>query len=114
MDEQAGKKKGESGTLKDLYDQAIIEMGLSKEEFWGLPPYQFYLIQLRHMRKIERRWEQTRAIVAMQHNTAMGKKRNLRPTDIVRLSFDRKVEYEEWTQDDALDLINKWPDIKKN
>ena len=52
--------------------------------------------------------------MAMQHNTAMGRRSNISPQRIRRLPFDKKSDFPEWTPDDAIDLINKWPDIPKN
>lgn len=68
-------------------------------------------MQMHNNRMIERNWEQTRSILAMQHNTAMGKKRNLKATQIIPLSFDQKIEYDPWTQEEALELIDLWPDL---
>jgi hypothetical protein len=79
-----------------------------------MPPYQFYLRQRQYHRKIERAWEQTRAIMAMQHNTAMGAKRQVRAAEIIPLSFDRWVEAPQWTKEEAEELIRLWPDIPKN
>ena len=93
---------------------ALVDLELTESEFFSMPPYKMYLLQLQNQRRIERRWEQTRSIMAMQHNTAMGKKRNIRVNQIVSLSFDEIIEYDEWTQEDAEQLIEKWPDISKN
>ena len=90
---------------------AFAELGLTEKEFFSLPPFRTYLMQMRYNNEIERRWEQTRMIAAMQHNTAQGKKRNITPREIIKLSFDQKSEYPEWTKDSAEELINKWPDI---
>lgn len=94
---------------------AFVELGLTEEQFYSLPPYRTYLMQLANKRKIERMWEQSRYVASMVHNMA-GKmsKRTISPDRLIRLSFDREHEYPEWEQDEALDLINKWPDIKKN
>jgi len=40
----------------------------------------------------------------------MGKKRSIRPSQIVPLSFDHTPEHD-WTQEEAEELIKKWPDI---
>jgi hypothetical protein len=72
------------------------------------------MMQMKYNREIERRWEQTRFEAAMIHNTAQGRKRNLTPQQIIKLSFDQKSEYPEWTRAEAKELIRKWPDIKKN
>ena len=90
---------------------AFAELGLTEKEFFSLPPFRTYLMQMRYNNEIERRWEQTRMIAAMQHNTAQGKRRNITPQQIIKLSFDQKSEYPEWTKDSAEELINKWPDI---
>jgi hypothetical protein len=93
---------------------AFAELGLTEKEFFSLPPFRTYMMQMQYNREIERRWEQTRFLASMQHNTAQGKKRNITPQQIIELSFDRKSEYPEWTKDSANELIRKWPDIKKN
>ena len=90
---------------------AFAELGLNEKEFFSLPPFRTYLMQMRYNNEIERRWEQTRMIAAMQHNTCQGKRRNITPQQIIKLSFDKKSEYPEWTKDSAEELINKWPDI---
>jgi len=90
---------------------AFAELGLTEKEFFSLPPFRTYLMQMRYNNEIERRWEQTRMIAAMQHNTCQGKRRNITPQQIIKLSFDKKSEYPEWTKDSAEELINKWPDI---
>ena len=90
---------------------AFAELGLTEKEFFSLPPFRTYLMQMRYNNEIERRWEQTRMTAAMQYNTAQGKKRNITPREIIKLSFDQKSEYPEWTKDSAEELINKWPDI---
>lgn len=87
---------------------AFAELGLTEKEFFSLPPFRTYLMQLRYNREIERRWEQTRAIMTMTHNVTPGIKSTLRARQIVELSFDRKVVYPEWSQEDAIDLIKKW------
>jgi len=85
---------------------------LSEDEFFSMTPFRFYLMQIHSKRKIERAWEQTREIVTMVHNMAMGQKKQLKPRNFIKLSFDRQVQREEWTQEDALNLIKIWPDIK--
>ena len=92
---------------------AFAELGLNEKEFFSLPPFRTYLMQMRYNREIERRWEQTRVLASMQHNTAQGRKSNITPQQIIKLSFDSKSDYPPWTRDEALDLINKWPDIPK-
>ena len=90
---------------------AFAELGLTEHEFFSLPPFRTYLMQLRYNREIERRWEQTRMLVSTQHNTSQGRKRNITPQQIIKLSFDRQSGIPEWTQEEAQELINKWPDI---
>jgi len=94
---------------------AFIELGLSEDEFFSMPPFKTFMMQLANRRKTERAWEQTRFIATMIHNMA-GKvsKRQVSPDRLLRLSFDKAQDYPEWTQEDAEELISKWPDIKKN
>lgn len=53
-------------------------------------------------------------LASMQHNTAQGRKRNITPQEIIKLSFDKKSGIPQWTREEAEDLIKKWPDIPKN
>ena len=69
-----------------------------------MPPFRFRLLWMHAIRKRERAWEQTRHIVS----ALTGK----RLRDIIKLSFDHVEKLPEWTREDALELINKWPDIK--
>jgi len=87
---------------------AFAELGLTDKEFFALPPFRTYLMQLRYHREIERRWEQTRRIVAEIHNSAPGRRNPITPRQVIKLPFDRVAQYSEWTQEDALDLIRKW------
>jgi len=93
---------------------AFAELGLTEKEFFSMPPFRTYLLQMKYNREIDRRWEQTRFIAMMVHNTAQGKKMNLTPKQIVGLPFDKRTDNPEWTPEEAEDLINKWPDIKNN
>ena len=72
-------------------------------------------MQMHHVRGIERDWEQTRDISVMIHNMA-GKvsDRALTQFEYKRLSFDKDIELPPWTQKEAQELIDKWPDIRKN
>jgi len=86
----------------------FIELGLTEKEFFCLTPAQTFIIELQNKRKNEHIWVHTRQILAMIHNRTMGVKKYLRPEQIIKLSIDKPVKYEEWTRDEALDLINKW------
>lgn len=87
---------------------AFAELGLTEDEFFSLPPYRTYLMQLKYFRDIERHWEQTRAMMVMIHNTTPGIKSPLRASQVITLSFDRRGEQPEWTKEEALELIRKW------
>jgi len=90
---------------------AFAELGLTEKEFFSLPPFRTTLMQMRYNREIERRWEQTRMLAAQIHNSAQGKKRLVTPKQIIHLPFDDNTEYPQWTQEEAEELIRKWPDI---
>lgn len=94
---------------------AFSDLGLTEQEFFSLPPFRTYLMQMHHVRKIERQWEQTRDISVMIHNMA-GKvsDRTMTRQEYRKLSFDKDIELPQWTQEEAQELIDKWPDIKKN
>lgn len=93
---------------------AFAELGLNEKEFFQMPPFRTFMMQMQYNREIERRWEQTRMIASMQHNTAQGRKTNITPQQVIKLSFDARSDYPTWTREEALELISKWPDIKKN
>lgn len=95
-------------TIEDIYDMAFAELGLNEDEFYNLPPFRTTLMQIKYRRTIERQWEQTRALMMMTHNVSPNVRRQLRPREIVDLSFDHKDKLPEWLQDDAIDLIRKW------
>ena len=94
---------------------AFVELGLTEQQFFSMPPYRTFMMQMYNQRRIDRQWEQTRYVASMVHNMA-GKvsKTDISPKKLMRLSFDEAEKYPEWTQEDAQDLIDKWPDIKKN
>lgn len=87
---------------------AFVELGLTEDEFFSMPPFRTYIMQLSHQRKAGRLWEKVRFIAAIQYNTAFGAKRIIRPQQLIKLSFDKAVKYPEWTQEEALNLISKW------
>lgn len=101
-------------TIDDILDVALTEMGLSYEAFKSMPPFKFRLLWMHDIRKRERVWEQTRFIAATICNTTPGAKRSIKLHELVRLSFDHIEKLPEWTRDDALELLDKWPDIEKN
>ncbi|MEA3431316.1 MAG: hypothetical protein U9R01_01370 [candidate division WOR-3 bacterium] len=41
-------------------------------------------------------------------------KRSVKLHELIRLSFDHIEKLPEWTREDALELLDKWPDIEKN
>ena len=93
---------------------ALVELGLTEDQFYCMPPRQTFIMQLHNRRKIERQWEQTRYISAMVHNMAMGQKRKMEPKRLVPLSLDRKVkDYPEITREEAEEWMKKWK-IKNN
>ena len=88
---------------------ALIELGLTEDEFYCTPPRHTFLMQLHNRRNLDRQWEQTRFVAAMVHNTSMGKKRNIMPKRLVPLSIDEKgKDYPDWTKEEADELIQKW------
>jgi hypothetical protein len=94
---------------------AFIELGLTEEEFFSMPPFRTYLMQLAGKRKYERMWEQTRFLAAKIQNYSMRSKNTVHPKHLVPLSFDKKSRSDqpEWTQQDAEKLLKIWPDIQK-
>jgi hypothetical protein len=61
-------------------------------------PADFYIEQLRYVRRKEDKWEYYREIMAMIHNTSMGAKRKIKGSQIVELQKDKKTV--EWEVDD--------------
>lgn len=91
---------------------AFAELGLTEKEFFSMPPFRTYLLQMQYQREIDRRWEQTRFTAMFINNTAQGRKRTLRAKDIIPLPFDKKrSQHPEWSREEAEELIDKWPDI---
>ena len=80
-----------------------------------MPPFRTLLLQMQYNREIDRRWEQTRFTAMFINNSAQGHKKTLRAKDVLPLPFDKKrSQHPEWKQEEAEDLIDKWPDIKPN
>ena len=88
---------------------AFSELGLNEQEFFSMPPFRTYLMQMHRVRNRERAWEQTRDISVMIHNMA-GKvsDRSLTSEQYRKLSFDESIEFPEWDKEDAAELIRKW------
>jgi hypothetical protein len=86
----------------------FAELGLTEKEFFSLPPFRTTIMQLHYFREIERRWEQTRAIMMMVHNVSGNVRSQIRAKQIIDLSFDHKINYVEWTREEAIELIHKW------
>jgi len=97
---------------EDIYDMALVELGLTEDQFYRMPPRHTFLMQLQNRRKIERQWERTRYVAAMIHNMAIGQKRRLTPKRLVPLSVDKKQNVPEMTPERVNELIEKW--VKKN
>lgn len=95
---------------------AFKELGLTEKEFFSLPPFRTYLMQMAKNRERERQWEQTRFLAAKIQNFSMRSKSTVHPKQLVPLSFDKKLhpDHPEWTHRAAQELIDKWPDIPKN
>ena len=87
---------------------AFAELGLTEKKFFALPPFRTYLMQMQYRREIERRWEQTRRIVAEIHNSAPGRKNPITPRQVIHLPFDHFMDFPEWSQEEAEELIRKW------
>lgn len=81
-----------------------------------MPPYKLALMQLHSKRQREREWEQTREIMAMIHNMAMGQKAPREGRRLVPLSIDGNLKEqmlaERMTKEEFEELMCKWPDIK--
>jgi|GEM_PF-7057752 len=88
---------------------ALVELGLTEDQFYCLCPRHTFLMQLYNRRKLERQWEQTRFVAAMIHNMAFGQKRSKTPKRLVPLSLDKKNKgFPEMTVERANELIKKW------
>lgn len=92
---------------------ALIELGLTEDQFYCTPPRHTFLMQLQNKRRNERQWEQTRYVAAMVHNMAFGQKRKMAPRRLVPLSLDKRITYPEITQEEAEYWMIKWK-IREN
>ena len=92
---------------------ALIELGLTEDQFYCTPPRYTFLMQLQNKRKLERQWEQTRYVAAMVHNMAFGQKRQIPPKRLVPLSLDKRITHPEITKEEAEYWMKKWK-IKQN
>jgi len=87
---------------------AFVELGLTEEDFFSMPPFRTYMMQLYHQRKGDRFWEKVRFLGAISYNTAFGAKRTVRPQQLIKLSFDKPTKFPEWDREEAKRLIKKW------
>lgn len=94
-------------TKEDLLETAVIELGLSEEEFFDMTPNEFYIEQWRHIRKEEGQWEKVREVLAMIHNASPNAKRKVKSRDIVELSKDKKQAKLEFPEELAREIMKK-------
>lgn len=99
-------------TVKEIYRIALIDLELSEKQFFSLTPAQTVLIQMRIREKNEVLWTHTRRIVCEVHNSSMGRKRALKPEQVIQLRTDNIKEYI-WNQEDADKALKAWK-IKLN
>jgi len=93
---------------------ALVELGLTEDQFYRLPPRHTFIMQLHNRRKIERQWEQTRFVATEIRNNAFGQKRKITPKRLLPLSIDKKTkDFPEITKEEAQEWMEKWK-IKKN
>lgn len=80
-----------------MLEIAVSKIGLSPSEFWELGWYEWglYLLRLKYQdekekEEYERSWEQTRIIWATMINLKAQKGKGVKPSDLIRLSYDGK------------------------
>ena len=78
-----------------------MNIGLKPDEFWELSWYEWGLYLLREKRrsedlkfKFETGWDQTRILWATIININSPKGKGVKPSELIELSFDKKVEIE--------------------
>ena len=76
---------------------AVSEIGMSPSEFWDLSWYEWGLYLLRYENRLkkenaifETNWDRTRIMWATLVNVNSGKGKSVKPSDLIRLSFDEK------------------------
>jgi hypothetical protein len=94
-------------TREDLLEMAVIDLGLSEEEFFDMTPKEFFIEQWRHIKKDENQWEKVREIIAMIHNASPNAKRKVKGKDIVELSKDQKDQKLEFPEELAREIMKK-------
>ena len=74
---------------------AVSEMNLSPSEFWELSWYDWglYLLRLKSQREMEKHkwesdWDRTRVMWATLVNINSGKGKKVKPSDLIKLSYD--------------------------
>jgi hypothetical protein len=79
---------------------AVVHIGISPDEFWGLSWYEYdlYVLRLDALReretfKWETGWDQTRILWSTAHNAAF--KNKVKPVDLIKLSFDKPKQKKE-------------------
>lgn len=78
-----------------MLETAVVDLGLSPDEFWELSWYEWGLYALRYKRMTEDKkflfetgWDQTRQLWAVLINSHSSKK--VKPGDLIKLSYDKK------------------------
>lgn len=78
---------------------AVSEMNMSPSEFWELSWYEWglYLLRLKSQREREKQewetnWDRTRVMWATLVNINSGKGKKVKPSDLIKLSYDDKVK----------------------
>jgi hypothetical protein len=78
---------------------AVADIGLSPSEFWELSWYDWGLYLLRYENRIKKEkqeyengWEQIRILWATLINVGSGKGKSVKPSDLIKLSYDGKAK----------------------
>lgn len=84
------------------------EIGLKPDEFWNLTFAEFFFIVDGHYCRIERQWEHTRYLATWIINMNIAKGKQVKPTDLVKLRFDKPKKIEKLDTETINKLKAAW------
>lgn len=80
-----------------MLEMGVVDLGLSPDQFWALSWYEWGLYVLRQNKlseeskfRYETGWDQTRQLWATLININSGKGKGVKPSDLIKLSYDKK------------------------
>jgi len=104
-----GRGRKKKVTTADIYDIAVGELGLRKEEFERMTWGEFQCRYMGHIRRGYERWDMARHI--MYYAASPYLKKGTTPEKILPLPTDKKKKSEAMTKERFKELKEKWLNV---